>query len=316
MQVGDPFEEKRLIEACLELLDAGLAVGVQDLGAAGLSCAASETAAKAGAGMDVDIARVRRREPGMNAGRGDDVREPGADARDRRARTTSTRCSSSCERWEIRATVVGRVTDTGRFRVFDGLLRRARRARREPAPPPGDARPTVSSDREPVADVPVGSLGDGPALPPAARARPRDQDARAGRRSRADARAPRSRPAPTSSGELLALLATPTIADKIVGVAPVRPPAVPQHRRRARRRRRGAPAQGHRRAGARARDRRQGAASAGSTRAPAAGSPCSRRRATSPCAGARAARARELPQLRQPRAPRGHVAVLRGRRRA
>ena len=46
VQVGDPFEEKRLIEACLALLDAGLAVGVQDLGAAGLSCAASETAAE------------------------------------------------------------------------------------------------------------------------------------------------------------------------------------------------------------------------------------------------------------------------------
>ena len=46
------------IEACLELLDAGPRVGVQDLGAAGISCAASETAAKTGAGMDVDIARV------------------------------------------------------------------------------------------------------------------------------------------------------------------------------------------------------------------------------------------------------------------
>src|SRR5439155_26793891 len=66
VQVGDPFEEKRLIEACLELLDAKLAVGVQDLGAAGLSCAASETAAKAGAGMDVDVARIAKREPGMN----------------------------------------------------------------------------------------------------------------------------------------------------------------------------------------------------------------------------------------------------------
>ena len=66
VQVGDPFEEKRLIEACLELLDAGLAVGVQDLGAAGISCAASETAAKTGAGMDVDLARMPKREPGMN----------------------------------------------------------------------------------------------------------------------------------------------------------------------------------------------------------------------------------------------------------
>ena len=67
VQVGDPLEEKKLIEACLALLEAGLAVGVQDLGAAGLSCAASETAAKAGAGMDVDVARVPQREPGMNA---------------------------------------------------------------------------------------------------------------------------------------------------------------------------------------------------------------------------------------------------------
>ena len=66
VQVGDPFEEKRLIEACLELLERKLAVGVQDLGAAGLSCAASETAAKAGMGMDLDAARVARREPGMS----------------------------------------------------------------------------------------------------------------------------------------------------------------------------------------------------------------------------------------------------------
>src|SRR5438552_1577841 len=68
VQVGDPFEEKRLIEACIELLDAGLAVGVQDLGAAGLSCAASETAAKGGGGMDVDLGGVGRRGPRMDAG--------------------------------------------------------------------------------------------------------------------------------------------------------------------------------------------------------------------------------------------------------
>src|SRR5699024_5545110 len=48
VQAGDPFEEKRLIEACLELLDAGLVVGIQDLGGAGLTCAASETASNAG----------------------------------------------------------------------------------------------------------------------------------------------------------------------------------------------------------------------------------------------------------------------------
>src|SRR3954470_14347394 len=65
VQVGDPFEEKRLIEACLALLDAGLVVGIQDLGGAGLCCATSETASRGGVGMDVDVTAVPRREPGM-----------------------------------------------------------------------------------------------------------------------------------------------------------------------------------------------------------------------------------------------------------
>ncbi|MGH9278150.1 MAG: AIR synthase-related protein, partial [Acidimicrobiales bacterium] len=65
VQVGDPFEEKRLIEACLELYDAGLVTGIQDLGGAGLSCATSETASRGGMGMDVDVSAVPRREPGM-----------------------------------------------------------------------------------------------------------------------------------------------------------------------------------------------------------------------------------------------------------
>src|SRR5215468_6556447 len=67
VQVGDPFEEKRLIEACLALLDAGLAVGIQDLGGAGLTCATSETASRGGVGMDVDVTAVPRRQPGMEA---------------------------------------------------------------------------------------------------------------------------------------------------------------------------------------------------------------------------------------------------------
>lgn len=67
VQVGDPFEEKKLIEACLELYDHGLVVGVQDLGAAGLSCATSEPAGRAGVGMDVDLDAVHTRESGMSA---------------------------------------------------------------------------------------------------------------------------------------------------------------------------------------------------------------------------------------------------------
>ena len=67
VQVGDPFEEKKLIEACLELYRRDLVVGVQDLGAAGLSCATSEPAGRAGVGMDVDLDAVHTRETGMTA---------------------------------------------------------------------------------------------------------------------------------------------------------------------------------------------------------------------------------------------------------
>jgi len=67
VQVGDPFEEKKLIEACLELYRRGLVVGVQDLGAAGLSCATSEPAGRAGVGMEVDLDAVHVRESGMTA---------------------------------------------------------------------------------------------------------------------------------------------------------------------------------------------------------------------------------------------------------
>ena len=67
VQVGDPFEEKKLIEACLELYEKSLVVGVQDLGAAGLSCATSEPAGRAGVGLDVDLDAVHTREAGMTA---------------------------------------------------------------------------------------------------------------------------------------------------------------------------------------------------------------------------------------------------------
>lgn len=68
VQVGDPFEEKKLIETCLELYDKGLVVAIQDLGAAGISCATSEVAGNGGMGMDVDLDRVHLRETDMNPG--------------------------------------------------------------------------------------------------------------------------------------------------------------------------------------------------------------------------------------------------------
>src|SRR6476469_8792227 len=161
VQVGDPFEEKRLIEACIELLDRGLAVGVQDLGAAGLSCAASETAAKTGVGMDVDIARMPKREPGMNG-----VEVMTSESQERMlAIVTPANLDAVlelCRRWEIRASVIGRVTDTARFRVYDGLFDAIGVPGGNPPVPRGDDAPVVSSDAPLVADVPVESLGDGP----------------------------------------------------------------------------------------------------------------------------------------------------------
>jgi phosphoribosylformylglycinamidine synthase subunit PurL len=65
VQVGDPFTEKSLIEACLEVLTYDYVVGMQDMGAAGLTCSTSEMSSKAGTGMDVDIALVPQREPDM-----------------------------------------------------------------------------------------------------------------------------------------------------------------------------------------------------------------------------------------------------------
>jgi phosphoribosylformylglycinamidine (FGAM) synthase-like enzyme len=211
VQVGDPFEEKRLIEACLELLDRSLAVGVQDLGAAGLSCAASETAAKSGAGMDVDVARVSRREPAMNA-----VEVMTSESQERMlAIVEPSNLDAVLEfahRWEIRATVVGRVTDTARFRVYDGLFDAVGVPGENPKPPIGDAPRSVSSDVQPVADVPVGSLGDGPLYH-----RPMARPAALDEVQAADP-APRLRDkfglGTDLSGELLALLASPTVADK------------------------------------------------------------------------------------------------------
>ena len=211
VQVGDPFEEKRLIEATLELLEAGLAVGVQDLGAAGISCAASETAAKTGAGMDVDIARVSKREPGMNP-----VEVMTSESQERMLAIVTPADLDAvlalCERWEVRATVVGRVTDTARFRVFDGLFDALGVPGTNPAAPRGDLPPELSSDREPIADVPVESLGDGPVY-----RRPLSAPADLADRQAADPAVELASrfPAGTDlSDALLALLATPNIADK------------------------------------------------------------------------------------------------------
>src|ERR1700735_5036194 len=125
VQVGDPFEEKRLIEACLELLDRKLVVGIQDLGGAGLACATSETAGRGGVGMDVDVSAVPRREEGM---------EPWevmtSESQERMLAIVTPESwpavAAICAKWEVRATVVGTVMEPepgggGRLRIRDGM---------------------------------------------------------------------------------------------------------------------------------------------------------------------------------------------------
>ncbi|MCW3026893.1 MAG: phosphoribosylformylglycinamidine synthase [Solirubrobacterales bacterium] len=122
VQVGDPFEEKKLLECSLELLDRGLLVSLQDLGAAGLTSSASEMASKGEVGIDVDVARVPLREPGM---------EPFeimvSESQERMLCVVEPDnvpdVMSVCEKWEVNGAAIGTVTDSGRMRVLrDGEL--------------------------------------------------------------------------------------------------------------------------------------------------------------------------------------------------
>jgi phosphoribosylformylglycinamidine synthase II len=116
VQVGDPFKEKLLLEACLELLARDAVAGIQDMGAAGLTCSTCETASRAGSGIDIDLAKVPKREPGMTPyeillsesqermliiarrGKEDVVREV-------------------FDKWDVPCAEIGRVTSDGIMRV-------------------------------------------------------------------------------------------------------------------------------------------------------------------------------------------------------
>ena len=116
VQVGDPFTEKLLIESCLEMYDADLVVGIQDLGGAGLTCALSETAAAAGTGMQVWLERVPLREPSM---------QPheilASESQERMLLIVEPSKLDAvlavARKWGVLATPIGEVVDTGRLRV-------------------------------------------------------------------------------------------------------------------------------------------------------------------------------------------------------
>jgi len=176
VQVGDPFEEKRLIEACLAILEEGLVVGIQDLGAAGITGAASETSSKGGVGMDLYLDQVHVREEGM---------EPFeimiSESQERMLAIVEPanldRLLEICARWEIQASVIGTVTGSGRFRVLDRV------------------------DGDVLADIPASSLDDAAPVYHRPLQEPADRTARA-------ADVAESLPAPADAvADLLSLVA-------------------------------------------------------------------------------------------------------------
>jgi phosphoribosylformylglycinamidine synthase subunit PurL len=146
VQIGDPFAEKLLIEASLELVDRGLLEGLQDLGGAGITCAVSESAARAGMGVEVDLDAAPLREPGMEA-----FEILTSESQERMlALVHPSKLETMrevCDRWGLPTAVIGRVGPGGSL--------------------------TVRMGGEVVADVPAASLADDgpvyerPAAPPA-----------------------------------------------------------------------------------------------------------------------------------------------------
>ncbi len=118
VQVGDPFQEKLLLEACLELMAGDLLVGIQDMGAAGLTSSSCEMASRAGNGMELDLTHVPRREPGMTP-----YELMLSESQERMLMVAKAgkedACIAICRKWDLDVAVVGTVTGDGILRVKD-----------------------------------------------------------------------------------------------------------------------------------------------------------------------------------------------------
>jgi phosphoribosylformylglycinamidine synthase II len=118
VQIGDPFEESKVLECCLELLQRDLLVSLQDLGAAGLTSSAGEMASKGGVGLDIDVRRVPLREEDMEP-----FEVMVSESQERMLAVVEPsrvdEVVATCERWQTGAAVIGEITDSGRLRVLD-----------------------------------------------------------------------------------------------------------------------------------------------------------------------------------------------------
>jgi phosphoribosylformylglycinamidine synthase II len=116
VQVGDPFMEKLLLEACLEVMKTDALIGIQDMGAAGLTCSTCEMGARGGAGIDIDVAHVPQRETGMTA-----YEIMLSESQERMLlvvkRGREREVEEIFEKWDLHAAHIGEVTDDGLMRV-------------------------------------------------------------------------------------------------------------------------------------------------------------------------------------------------------
>jgi len=116
VQIGDPFMEKLLLEACIEAMHRGLVVGIQDMGAAGLTCSSCEMGARAGTGVELDLDRVPQRETSMTA-----YEIMLSESQERMLlvadKSKEKEIFEVFHKWGLDAVTVGRVTDDGLLRV-------------------------------------------------------------------------------------------------------------------------------------------------------------------------------------------------------
>src|SRR5213080_2051130 len=146
VQVGDPFKEKLLLEACLELLSHDVVAGIQDMGAAGLTCSTCETASRAGSGIEIDLAKVPKREPGMTP------YEILLSESQERMLIIAKRGKENLVReifakWDVPCAEIGSVTDDGMMRVRNNDAIAAE----IPAKPLAEEAPLYSREATPVA---------------------------------------------------------------------------------------------------------------------------------------------------------------------